>query len=263
MVSLIVHVTREGNLQAMSRAARLFLMTLNPTDHVAVHFNGILYMNGFVQASAGNISKINAFISSRMGRNDVSVNRMFHGVFHAFYTLQQQLQEAGKVACNNNVALFLCDSSLHGGLTDEIRELQQVPRMDIFTYTFDQPLVDPTVHQDIACAFGGAWFGTGPLGDPIDDVIPSYLNFYSGSLSRSEVTWSGVNEDVLSLKNIFTGCLPVHQNKSEVDDLVDMLIGVVCIDIDADAFQELEGGHEVSEFCWQIILRVGKCGNCI
>lgn len=251
VASLIVHVTEMGNLQAMTRAAHLFLMTLNPTDHVAVYFNSSLYMNSFVQASTENIQKIEQFINplNAGGLKHMPANHAFRVVFEAFYALHDKQMLAMGTTCSNNIALFLCDSSLPGDhdLIDEIRDMQNVSRMDIFTYTFNQPFVDPTVHQDIACTFGGAWFGTEIFDTPIDDVIPSYLSFYSGNLSRSEVTWSGINEDVLSQKSIFTGCLPIYQNKSEVDDLVDMLIGVVCIDIDADRFQELEGGNSVSE----------------
>lgn len=240
MVALIIHVTRMENFENMKRVGSMIMDTLSPRDRATVHFN-TLYGPGFTPATTENLLNLKAFITRQPFSITADLDIVFRDVFQAFYSSRQQLVTAN-IPCHN-IVLFLSDSPLYDNLTNEIRELQHVPRIDIFTYTFNKPFVDPTVPQAIACAFGGAWLGTGPLDSPIGDQVTSYLSFYSRESSRNEITWAGEIEDVLSQHKIFTGCLPVYQNESA--DLVDELIGVVCIDLDADRFKELDGGTEV------------------
>lgn len=237
MVSLIIHVTRKENFETIKHAGQLFVDTFNPGDHASVHFNTLYQFN------PANSTKLKRFINQQSfnNRSGSSARDVFAEVFQAFYSYHEQF-DAQNVPCHN-VLLFLSDSPLYDNLTNEIGDLQKAPRVDIFTYTFNIPIVDPTVPQAIACAFRGAWLGTG---SSIDNMVTAYLSFYSKGLSHSEITWSGVIEDVLSQRNIFSGCLPAYWREgTNHTNSVDIPLGVVCIDVDAEKFQQLEGGTEV------------------
>ena len=226
----------------MQRTGQLFVGTFNAADHASIHFNTLYQFN------PANSTKLRSFISQQSFNNRTSPIEAFSEVFRALYTYRGQLDDRN-MPCNN-VILFLCDSSLYDNLTNQINELQQMPRVDIFTYTFGIPIVDPTVPQAIACAFRGAWLGTGPLDLPIDNMVTSYLSFYPRRSSHSEVTWSGVIEDVLSQRRIFSGCLPAYWREGgNGTDSVDVPLGAVCIDLDVEKFQQLEGGSGTEVRC--------------
>lgn len=235
VVSLIIHVTRQENFKQMQQAGQRFINILTPRDTIAVHFNTF---NKFQPADTSNTGRLKMFIGAQnFSLATTALNDTFSTVF-------QHFSMVGNITCHRIVVLF-SDSSLYKELPDQIRRFQLMPRVDIFTYTFGGLSVDPSVHQAIACLFRGAWFGIGSQILPsIDDIIASYLNFYPATLPETnEMTWTGPTEELLSRRNVSTGCLPVYHNKNA--DNASALLGVLCIDMDIETFYSFSGGRKV------------------
>lgn len=237
---LIIHVTENLNLEKMQMAGSKFLKTLAPGGYVAVHFGS--EERNFLPVNQTNIEAMEDFIDRQSPNSPTaSLNDTFEMVFERFEALYGELSSTIG-PCQGVIVLF-SDSPLNPKLINQIEGLQLnlTQQVDIFTYTFGGLSVDPTVSQDIACSFQGEWFGVGSRAQPdVNDVIVKYLNFYPMDMSRDHVTWM-MDEGVLN-ESVLIGCLPVHEGNSSG---VNVPLGVSCVEVDLQAFKNLDGREEV------------------
>ena len=232
---LIIHVTQSENFEWMQEIANVFLNTLTERDLAAVHLNNIT--SGSLKSANSTTRQIlKEFIESQeFAIYQKELNKTFSEVFQEF----ERVYNDSKTC--HQIILFLSDSSLYQELPGQINQLQPVmSRVDIFTYTVSSENlpVDSQIPQEIACSTGGDWFeiGTGMNYRPDKDSILMYLEFYPHTVRINNVIWSEIAIDTLSQRDVYSACLPVYNPDNTT--AMSMLIGVTCINVDAERFNE-------------------------
>lgn len=216
------------------------LSTLTHRDFVYIYFAfdpASRYSNGFVRATSTSRAQISNFIwNQRFGRQQPDLSAALTDVYESF-------EGASFATCHRTVMLFT-DTSLNQdtlAMVNSLRDTSDVS-IDWFTFSFGGILLDPTVAQEIACSNGGEWFS---LSDPeeIDELVHSYYKFYAASVQNSGVVWSDFFTDIFTGRNVTSACLPVY-NPNTVK-LAPQLLGVICLDVDPQRFNDFRDGFEV------------------
>ena len=168
-------------------------------------------------------------------------------LFDVFTSAYQTFQAASTNEEVNNchqTIIFLTDSSLDQALPTTIGNLRQGINfpVDIFTFSFGGLVTDPTFAQQIACENGGEWFSVSDLSG-FEETIHSYYRFYSASVQNAGVVWSDFFTDIFSKREVTSACLPVYDPRTI--EQAPLLLGVTCIDVDPERFNDFPDGMEV------------------